>query len=358
MWLNETLADGSAAPWEASSSTSFFGIDSAAALERIRDRVERTPVVPLPTPAGLEVLGKMENHQVTGSFKSRGALNNVALLTPEERACGVVASSSGNHGRALAWAAGQAGVAATIVMPEFSYPNKIEACRAEGAEVVLTPTRLEADRVAAELASPEGGGKVWVHPYQRIATIEGAGTVGVEIAEQAPEADAVVLCIGGGGLSAGSALALRRALGGRVALLGAEPVGADKMTRGLGAGEPVHLDEVTSKVQGINTPFAGSYNIEINRAVIDAVVPLEDEAIFAAQRVLVRDDPASGWTGETVEPAGAAAYALTRDERFEPMVRRILAARGHEVPAGRALRVVVTVSGGNPDPAQLEAQRA
>lgn len=354
MWLNETLADPSAAPWEAS----FFGIDSAAARARIAEHVRVTPLEPLPSPEGLEILGKMENAQVTGSFKARGALNNVALLTADERARGVVASSSGNHGRALAWAAGRAGVAATIVMPEYSYPNKIEACRAEGADVILTPTRADADRVAGELASPEGGGKTWVHPYDRPGTIEGAGTVGVEIAEQAPEVDAVVLCVGGGGLSAGSALALRRALGGRVAILGAEPVGANKMTRGLGAGEPVHLDEVTSRIQGINTLFAGQHNITVNAAALDAVVPLEDEVILEAQRVLVRDEEDCGWRGQVVEPAGAAAYALARDIGFAPLVRSILARRGHGVPPDRALRVVVTVSGGNPDPAQLEAQRA
>lgn len=356
MWRNESLVGDGPWPWDVSDPGAFFGIDSAAALGRIAEHVVRTPLVALPAAEGLEVLGKMENRQVTGAFKARGALNNVALLTPEERARGVVASSSGNHGRALAWAAQRAGVAAAIVMPEFSYPNKIEACRAEGAEVVLTPTRVEADRVAAELASAEGRGMVWVHPYDRVATIEGAGTVGVEIAADGGELDAVVVCVGGGGLSAGTALAVRRALGPRVAILGAEPLGADTMCRGLAAGEPVNID-VTSAIQGINTPYAGARNIAVNGACLDAVVPLTDEAILDAQRVLVLGDAEAGWAGEVVEPAGAAAYALTRDLGFAPLVRAILAGRGVMPDPARPLRVAVTISGGNPDPAQLASLR-
>ena len=126
----------------------FEDIDFAAAAARIAAQVKRTPLLALPCEdERIELRGKMENQQVTGAFKARGACNNIALLTAEERARGVVASSSGNHGRALAWAARCAGVPATIVMPQDAYPNKIEACRAEGAEVVLAKDRLDADVV-------------------------------------------------------------------------------------------------------------------------------------------------------------------------------------------------------------------
>lgn len=337
-------------------------IDSARALMRIAGAVEPTPLVRLPfgAEAGLEVIGKMENRQVTGSFKARGALNNVLSLSEDERARGVVASSSGNHGRALAWAARRAGVAAAIAMPAAAYPNKIEACRAEGAEVVLAETREGADDAAAELASPGGGGRVWIHPYDRPGTVEGAGTVGLEVAQALAEdpPDAFIACVGGGGLVSGSALALRRAFGGRVALFGAEPEGAATLSAGLAAGEPVPMPDLTSRVQGLTPPFSGKLNIEIAAAVLDGVISLPDAAILAAQALLARDDAERGWTGETVEPAGGAALAAALVEGFPHLVRRVLAARGHAISADRPVRVVVTISGGNPDPAQLAEVRS
>ncbi|MEM9378628.1 MAG: pyridoxal-phosphate dependent enzyme, partial [Planctomycetota bacterium] len=234
MWINEALGPSS---WTGV----FPDVDSEEALRRISGSIERTPLVPLPgrDTDALDLRGKLECRQVTGSFKARGALNNVLRLTDDERARGVVASSSGNHGRALAWAARRAGVPATIVMPRNAYPNKIEACRAEGAEVVLAPDRWQADVVAEDLARE---GRVWIHPYDRLGTIEGAGTVGLEIARDWPEVDVVVLCVGGGGLSAGSALALRRTLGSDVVVLGAEPVGAAAMQAAMRAGGVVRLE--------------------------------------------------------------------------------------------------------------------
>jgi len=337
-------------------------IDSARALSRIAGDVEPTPLVRLPfgAEAGVLVLGKMENRQVTGSFKARGALNNVLSLAEDERARGVVASSSGNHGRALAWAARRAGVSAAIVMPADAYPNKIEACRAERAEVVLAETREGADEAAAELASPAGGGRVWIHPYDRPGTVEGAGTVGLEVAQALEDdpPDAFIACVGGGGLVSGSALALRRAFGDRIALFGAEPEGAASLSAGLAAGEPVPMRGITSRVQGLTPPFSGAINVEIAAAVLDGVVSLPDDEIIAAQRLLVRDDAERDWRGETVEPAGGAALAAALSPGFAARVREVLAARGHQVPTDRPVRVVVTVSGGNPDPAQLAEVRA
>lgn len=337
-------------------------LDPSRAAEAIRETVRRTPIVRLPEldPAGRApgapvILGKLENRQVTGSFKARGALWNLLSLSGEERARGVVASSSGNHGRALAWAAKRVGAGATIVMSKDAYPNKIEACRAEGAEIVLAEDRLHADELAAERAA---AGAVWVHPYDRAGTVEGAGTVGVEIAEQCmdPRPDAVVFCVGGGGLSSGSSLALRRVFGDGVALFGAEPTGAATMSAGLKAGSSVRVDPITSKVQGLTPPHSGGINIEICGATLDGVLSLDDDAILAAQRRLVTT-PLEGGELEVVEPAGAAAYAAASRPDFEELVRSALDARGG-APRDRALRVVVTVSGGNPSPAQLDAQRA
>ncbi len=334
----------------------YSEIDVEAAAKRIEGRVERTPLERLPHAASsLEIWGKMENRQATGSFKARGALNNLMELSDAERECGVVASSSGNHGQALAWAAKAAGARATIVMPKNAYPNKIEACRSHGAEVVLSEDRQLADVKAEELAN---GGAVWVHPYDRAGTVEGAGTVGLEIAQDMPEVDAVVLCVGGGGLSAGSSLALRRKLGSRVVIIGAEPIGAAAMATALAKGESVRLKEITSEIQGLTTIYAGHLNVAINGQALDAVITASDEDIYRAQKVLVNDDGAAGWSGETVEPAGAAAFAIARAEGFEDRLRALMKGRGLERADAPTLRVAVSISGGNPSPSQLAELRS
>lgn len=335
-------------------------INFESARTRIEGVVDATPIRSLPvTASGIQALGKMENRQKTGSFKSRGASNNIAALTPQERARGVVASSSGNHGQALAWAAKASGVPAYIVMPENAYVNKIEACRAHGAEVILAPNRLRADELAQELAAE---GKVWVHPYDRPGTVEGAGTVGLEIHDALPEVDVVLMCVGGGGLSAGSALAIRRRCeeGGRPQpiLIGVEPSGAATMDAGLHAGRSVRIEPITSSVQGLTTPFAGELNLSINRRVLDAVMSVPDDAIYAAQRVLVNDDPAQDWERETVEPAGAAAYTLVSDGRFPARLRQLLEERGRPAADVGSLSMVLTISGGNPAPDQIARLRA
>lgn len=307
------------------------------AAERLVGVVERTPLLELPSPdLRVRIHAKLENRQVTGAFKARGAWNNIQRLTAEERAAGVVGVSSGNHGKALAWAAARAGVAATIVMPKDAYPNKIEACRAEGAEVVLCESRSAAVVTCDELVAT---GRTLVHPYDMEGTIEGAGTVGLEIAEQAPDVEVVMLPIGGGGLSAGSSLALRRALGHDLHIVGVEPEGAPNMIRGLEAMEPVELESITTEVQGLCPPAAGRLNIEICSLTLSDVWTVTDEQVFRAQAALVG-------LGEVVEPAGAATYAAA----LAGLSNAWVAKRTEANP----LRVVVVVSGGNPDPAQLK----
>jgi threonine dehydratase len=322
--------------------SAFQAIDPAAAAGRLAGVIERTPLASID--AGderIDLRAKLENRQRTGAFKARGAWNNIACLSEDERARGVVTCSSGNHGKALSWAAQQAGVAATIVMPKDAYPNKIAACRDLGAEVVLSEDRLDADRIAAELAAQ---GRVFIHPYDRPGTVEGAGTVGLELLEDWPEVEVVVVPVGGGGLISGTSLVLRRALGDAVTILGAEPSGAPSMALGLEAGEPVALPEITTQVQGLCPTNSGALNIAICAQTLDGMILVEDEEIFAAQAHLVR-------TGEVVEPAGAAAVAVVRSGKLP---RHLLQGRGDDEP----LRVAVVVSGGNPDPAQLEALRA
>lgn len=314
-------------------------IDVEAAAARIGASVRRTELVPFD--AGdprVELRLKLENRQQTGSFKARGATNNVLCLDAEERRAGVVACSSGNHGAALAWAAARAGVRATIVMPEDAYPNKIAACRGHGAEVVLVPDRQAADEEADRRAAQ---GSVFVHPYDRPGTVEGAGTVGLEIAEQWPAVEAVLAPIGGGGLIAGSSLALRRTLDGSVRVLGVEPAGAPNMHRSLAAGGPQRIDRITTEVQGLCPTTAGALNYAICSRTLDGVVLVEDEEVYRAQRRLVEH-------GETVEPAGAATTAAVLTSRLPA---ELLEGRGGDDP----LRLVAVVSGGNADPTQLEA---
>jgi threonine dehydratase len=281
---------------------------------------------------------KLENRQETGSFKARGAWNQLSQLTPAERERGVVACSSGNHGAAVAWAAHRAGVSAVIYMPDDAYANKIEACRALGAKVVLAPTRQEAEEGSRAQAA---AGRTLVHPYDAVRTVEGAGTVGLEIAEDWPEVEVVVVPVGGGGLIAGTSLALRRRLGDAVVVLGAEPAGSPSLTLGLEAGEPVPVFENRTRVQGLCPLDSGALAISISQVCVDAVVLLEDDEIFAAQARLVEG-------GERVEPAGAAAAALVLAGRLPA---HLLATRSARDP----LRVAVVVSGGNADPEQLLA---
>ena len=314
-----------------------------AARERLAGVVRRTPLAPFEcADERVELRLKLECLQETGAFKARGAWNQISQLTPAQRSAGVVTTSSGNHGKALAWAAQRAGVRATIVMPSDAYPNKVQACRDFGAEVVLAPTRGEAERICAERV---GAGAVLVHPYDAERTIEGAGTVGLEIAEEWPELEVLAVQVGGGGLLAGCALAVRQSLGRKVWIVGVEPEGAASMKRSLEQGCAVTLDKITTKVQGLCPPYSGTLNTEICAREVDEVITLRDEEIFAAQRELV---VRGGWT---VEPAGAAAAALVLARRLP---ERLLAGRTRE----RRLRVACVVSGGNPDPAQLERIRA
>lgn len=319
-------------------------IDIPAAARRLEGVVERTPLVPFPgelPDARVELRLKLECEQRVRAFKARGAWNQVSQLDPRQRAAGVVATSSGNHATALAWAAHRAGVKATVYMPQDAYPNKIAACRSHGAEVVLCPTRAACEQACAEAVAR---GATLVHPYDALRTIEGAGTVGLELLAQWPEVEVVVVPTGGGGLLSGVAMAVRGARGRAVTVVGVEPAGAPKMTRALAKGEVVHLEKIETKVQGLCPPHVGRLTLEAVRRHVDRVETLDDAPILAAQRRLVLE---GGWT---VEPAGAAAVALVLSGRLPAP---LLEGRTAKDP----LRVAAVVSGGNPDPAQLEAVR-
>ncbi len=325
-------------------------VDFAAARRRLDGVVERTPLAPFASgDPRVELRLKLECLQVAGAFKARGAWNQVAQLDDAGRRAGVVATSSGNHAGALAWAAQRAGVPCTVFMPADAYPNKIAACRERGAEVVLAPTREEAEAACAEAVAR---GAVLVHPYDAARTIEGAGTTALEVLEQWPELEVLVCPVGGGGLIAGCSLAVARANPARVAaglpmvrVLGVEPEGAPSMTLGLRVGGPVQLERITTRVQGLCPLDSGALNIAVAASCVERVLTLPDELIFAAQSRLVRE---GGWV---VEPAGAAAPALV-------LSGSLPAAWLDGRDASRPLLAAAVVSGGNPDPAQLAAARA
>jgi threonine dehydratase len=315
----------------------------ADALARLAGVVVRTELAPFDgRDERVELRLKLENTQETGAFKARGAWNQIAQLSAAEREAGVVTLSSGNHGKALSWAARRAGVRCCVVMPADAYPNKVQACRDFGAEVVLAPSRDECDDLCRERVD---AGATLVHPYDAERTAQGAGTVALEILEQWPQVEVVIVPCGGGGLLSGCALAIRQTVGERVRVIGVEPEGAPSMTLGLAHGEPVMLERITTKVQGLCPPYSGAFNIAVCKQAVDFVLTLSDDEIFAAQKELV---VRGGWT---VEPAGSAGAALVLARKLP---EQLLAGRTRSDP----LRVAAVLSGGNPDPKQIAALRA
>jgi threonine dehydratase len=185
--------------------------DIQEARLRIQGIAERTPIYPSETfsrRSGREVRLKAENLQRTGAFKIRGAVNKLSTLSAAEREAGVVAASAGNHGQAVAWAARELGIRARIYVPLDAPMTKVDACRSYGAETVLAGAFFE-DALIAALADVEETGATFIHPYEDQLVIAGQGTIGLELAEQVPDAETVLVPIGGGGLALGIATALR-----------------------------------------------------------------------------------------------------------------------------------------------------
>jgi threonine dehydratase len=209
--------------------------DIRAAAERIRGRVHRTPVLTSATldrELAASVFAKCENLQKVGAFKARGACNAVFALDAAAAARGVITHSSGNHGAALAWAAGLRGIPCTVVMPDTAPDVKIAAVRSYGAEVQLCKA-AERDAVCADLQRQRGA--TMVHPFEHPMVIAGQGTAALELLEDVPDLDVVITPVGGGGLCAGAAVVVR-ALRPSAAMLGAEPLAVDDAARSLATG--------------------------------------------------------------------------------------------------------------------------
>jgi threonine dehydratase len=301
--------------------------DVRAAAERIRGAVLRTPLVEpqaVARIAGAQVLLKLDSLQATGAFKERGAANRLALLSARERAAGVIAMSAGNHAQAVARHAALLGLKATIVMPRFTPATKVVRTEGWGANVVLHgDTLAEAAAHAHELALQ--GGLVFIHPYDDPAVIAGQGTMALEILEDAPELDAVILPVGGGGLLAGCAVAIAEARPG-LKVYGVEVEGYPAMAQRL-AGKPVLVGGPTV-AEGIAVRDVGELPFAMLRDLGIEVLVVPEAAVEQAIAVLAENAKV------TSEGAGAAGLAA------------VLAHPG--LFAGK--RVATTVCGGNIDP--------
>lgn len=272
---------------------------------------------------------KAENFQRTGSFKPRGALFAVSSLTPEHRAKGIVTMSAGNAAAAIAYAARAVGAKVTVAMPESAPKLKVDATRGYGAEIRFAPDMTTLRALVAQLHDETGAH--FLHPYDDDAMISGHGSLGLEILDEVPEADVIVVGIGGGGLISGVAVAAAAKKKG-IRIIGVEPEGAPTMRTALDAGQPVALTSIKTIADGLAGPIAGTRGLDICQRLVEDVVVISDELIAEGMRFLAERAKL------VAEPAGAAATGA------------LLAGRVRVKPGET---VVSIVSGGNVDRAKF-----
>lgn len=262
--------------------------DIRAARERIAPYVVLTPLlrmVALDSVLGCEVYVKAECMQITGAFKIRGAMNKALTLTPEQLAKGIVAASSGNHGRGISYAAKLLGARATIVMPRTSPQVKIEAIRSLGAEVILcdAPERF---RIAEEVCAERGA--TMVPPFNDEDVMAGQGTVGLEIMEQAPEVDTVIVPVSGGGLIGGISTAIK-ALAPRVRVYGAEPAAMPRYSQSLAAGKPVTVSYKATIADALAAQTPGAKCFPCVASHVDGFAAVDDAYILKGMKLLLTE---------------------------------------------------------------------
>lgn len=264
--------------------------DIQLARRRIGPLIRQTPVVDT-APWRLGSFGsvalKLESLQVSGSFKIRGAANKMLSMSSGMLAAGVVTASGGNHGAGVAYAARHLGVSATVFVPESTPAYKIAGIRSHGAMVeVVGQTWDDADRHAREVADATQA--VYVHPFADPAVVAGQGTLGFEVAEQAPDADVVVIAIGGGGLIAGMAVALHSVRPG-ARIIGVEPLGAPTMLESLRAGQVVELERLATRAGTLAPRRTTQANLELVRTHVEDIVLVSDEEMDSAVAWLERE---------------------------------------------------------------------
>ena len=305
--------------------------DIETAAEALQGVAIRTPMEDsrwLSSHAGGPVRLKCENLQRTGSFKIRGAYLRISRLSEAERANGVVAASAGNHAQGVALAAQLLGIKATVFMPEGAPIPKEKATRAYGADVVFEPGHLEHALVAAQ-AFAEDTGAVLIHPFDHADIVAGQGTAGLEILEQAPEVETLLVPTGGGGLLAGIAIAVK-AKRPEVRVIGVQAEGAAAYPASLESGAPVRLESMKTMADGIAVGQPGEITFAAVRDHVDDIVTVSEESLSRALLALVER------AKMIVEPAGAAAVAALLDD-----------------PTAYSTPSVAVLSGGNIDPLLL-----
>ncbi|HJW53514.1 MAG TPA: threo-3-hydroxy-L-aspartate ammonia-lyase [Burkholderiaceae bacterium] len=308
--------------------------DVAAAAQRLAGVAHRTPVLTSHTAdaqTGAQLFFKCENLQRMGAFKFRGAYNALAQFSPQQRRQGVVAFSSGNHAQAVALAARLLGMPATIVMPQDAPAIKIEATRGYGADVVLYDRYTE-DREAIGQRLARERGMTLVPPFDHPHVMAGQGTAALELMQQIGRLDLLLVCVGGGGLISGCAVAARH-LQPECRVVGVEPEAGNDVQQSLRRGEIVHIEVPRTIADGAQTQQPGRHTFPVIQALVSDVVTVSDDALRRAMRFF------AGRMKLVVEPTGCLAAAAAFDGAVEVRQRR----------------VGVIVSGGNVDIARYAA---
>ncbi len=317
--------------------TELTRADFERARAIVAPNIYKTPLLTsrmLSERTGFDIRLKAEIFQKTGSYKIRGPLNKFTYLTDEQKRRGVVCSSAGNHAQGVALAAKIHGIHAVVCMAENATPSKIAATRGYGAEVVLHGTIWdEANEKAKELVAERG--LTYIHPFDDPQLVAGQGTLGLEIHEDCPAADVVIVPIGGGGLISGVAMALK-AINPRIRMIGVESSGAPGMKKSVEAGHVVTLDTVDCVIDGLRVKRVGEYTHAVVSRFVDDIVTLPDREIFDAIVWVM------GHCKLVVEGAAAAPVAALLQGKIE-------------APPGS--KVVCVLSGGNVNLDQLKGLR-
>ena len=285
-------------------------------LQGMVNRTELRKSTTLSRMFNCELYLKMENHQKTGSFKSRGAIFRMSRLTPEERKAGVITASSGNHAQGVAYAAMINGIKAKIVMPEYSVPAKVNAVIDYGAEVVLYGSDYSDAREKAEELRKEEG-RTFIEAFNCPYIISGQGTVGLEIYEDLPDAYIVIVPVGGGGLISGVATAMK-SLNPGVKIVGVESELSDSMRESIAAGRIIPHTSGESIADGISVKYPGQLTLDICSRYLDSIVTVSDESIaLAIYKLLER-------TKTLVEPSGAAGIAALMEKKLDVSGKKVV----------------------------------
>jgi threonine dehydratase len=308
--------------------------DVLAARKRIAGGIYESPCVesiPLSELTGAHIFCKLDYLQRTGSFKERGARNALLMLPETARKRGVIAASAGNHAQGVAYHGSLLGIPVTVVMPKFAALIKVTNCRKLGARVILHGVDLtEARAHAEELASREQ--LTFIHPFDNADVMAGQGTMGLEILEQAPDLDAVVVPVGGGGLLSGVGTVMK-ALKPAVRVIGVEPVHAACFTAALAAGQPVSVPLSPTLADGLAVALLGTLPFEALRRVVDELVTVDEATIALAILRLIELEKS------VVEGAGAAPLAAFLAGKLDHL---------------KGKRVVLALCGGNIDLTMLD----